>query len=705
MAFPLSDALGFGDSSTNYAPTDAATVINKYARVTAITSKTITIADPTEAFEAGDEILFQVFNVDSTSYRDYVGAWRICKIKSIDGSVLTVNNKPTKAFPADYFSHASAQISSLPHYKNFTLNSGISLKPTPFASGRGGVVALKCSGTFKLKGGHIDLTNAGLTANRTLTQYELDPSFNQLSIYTYDNALQAGFNNGDLVNHFTLNRGDGACFIIAKEFVFNSSSRIGNPNTSGVAYCRGAHYSQGRPSDVDMRGGSNILIAAESVTSFETKCLAKYRSGNNSVSPSAAESSYGLASCCIATETDLPLDEALYSHEVLSDPARLHRTFNISGFGDGSDGSKTNPTSLLNNYARITDINDARNILTYTGKTTAGLAKFKVGALVMIHPSVGEAGYVQFAGRFHVATIVGLTSSKITLDKPLPSVSGYTFARYDWQVITIPQFSSFTLSNEYAATLKYSNGKGGICAIAVSGTCTINGGLINVTGKGGAKPYGAKGLKHISNAGMATRLPIGAGHGSVFILAKNLVISGNARLGATYPGYYYGGYSFQKSDFGNPTTLPVTLGSGWQGLDGSNWGDNSNLCGGGGSPQAAGKNPAGNHNGGLGSNASDGDGLQGAHVMIVADSVTGLEVGHLSTGGQSATTRTKTSKPIFTAHGGASYGGGGVYSSNSNYFGGEGGFVGGGAGAGDDDTFGTGGGSGGFAFVYANSLR
>ena len=628
----------------------------------------------------------------------------MCKIKSISGSVLTVSNKPTKIFPADYFSHATAQIISLPHFKNVTLNAGVSLKPVPFANGRGGVVAFKCSGTFKLNGGHVDLRDAGLNFQRTLTKNVEDCSMYGDSYgdpAQSDNALYAGWANGDTVNHFTLQKGDGACFIIAKKFTCHEDSRLGNPSVAGVAYCTGAHQSRTTGSFGQI-GGSTLLIAAETISDFNVKCFAKYHSGRDSSSDTGAD---GIARCYIATETaEIPVDEALYSRDVISTPDRLQKTFNVKDFGDGSDGSAANITAQINNYARITDWNDARNILTYTRKTTKGTAKFKVGSLVLINAKNNSTGYVAYAGFTHLARIVGLTSTKITIDDPLPTDGAFNLTRYEVQIVTVPQYTTFRLTLENSATIKYVDGRGGIFAIACNDTCTIDGGKINVMGKGGGNAYGKSGLKRISNAGMCRRLPVGQGHGSVFILAKNLTLANEARLGATYRGDYFGGYSFIFDQIEFPTGADVGHCYGW---------DGSFIATGtlGGCGSSGGVNKVdGKLNGGYGSNAASGDGLQGAHVLIIADKLTGFNVKYLSTGGQSSTTRVKPVRStLVTAHGGAGYGGGGSVPSTANEYEIRGGFIGGGAGIfargnSDEGSYGTGGGSSGFAFMYVNQF-
>lgn len=721
MAFDLDgQALGYGSGSTNFEPTAGDHVINAYARVTNITKKTITIADATDAskFSAGTEVLLQIVNVNSTSYRSKLGGWRVCKITAVSGNVLTVTNSPSQLIKAS-LPNTTTQIITVPTYKNFTINEGVNIKPTPYADGRGGVVAFKCSGTLNFNGGHIDLTNAGLSTARTLLAQE-DNQTTLDSQYKY-----SCWENYATQKHFTLQQGDGAAFIICKKFSGNANSRIGNPAAQGIHYQRGMAKNNswknspvGLSTGFTMTGGSTILICAGSMSSVNVKMFAKYRSAGDD------NKTRGFGRCYIASETTLRLDEACYAYDRISTPSRLTDTFNIKDFGDGSEGVGNNVSVMLNNYARVTAINDDRNILSIAAKTTSGVAKWKTGALVMVLP-MHKDGNVKYTGRFHIAHIIGIKGSKITLDAPIPYLGSFNLTFYDFQIITIPQYSSFTLSGENNTTSAYNSdkGRGGVFALACSGTCNLSGGKINVEGKGGRDPYGKDGLGYISNGGMATRLPIGQGHGSVFILAKNLIMDSSTRIGATYSGANYGGSTpFQSGNpqYGYIGSQPVDAASNDKSSnsDSSLGLDGTRGFGGQGGTHSEG------HNGGTGSNAtgakaSKEGGRQGAHVMIVADKITGFNIAAISTGGESAVKwagkYARTSNWSYVFHGGASYGGAGIHSvvdkkvsggKQIDVFAlnGSGGFVNGGSGSGNKTEFGLGGGSAGFAFVYCNEF-
>ena len=177
---------------------------------------------------------------------------------------------------------------------------------------------------------------------------------------------------------------------------------------------------------------------------------------------------------------------------------------------------------------------------------------------------------------FKLAKVLTYNGGKCSLDTTFDA----TPDDYYLQLITIPQYKNFTLSTSYAATPKFENGRGGICALAVSGTCNLNGGKLNVENKG----HGLNtGNELDGNAFMRNHLPLGNGHGSIFLLAKNLKMNSSTRIGASYSGAPISNYS--------------------------NYG---------------------------GKRGSRDFGSQGAHVLIVADKIEGLNDAAISTGGDGA---------------------------------------------------------------------
>ena len=722
MAFDINGNGGYGTGTDGNLTATAAQIINTYASVSAISGANVTLGNTSGAFTAGKEILIHVSGYKGTADTCAArGAWAVATISSINSSNgnLVLDRDVSSILGGLNISQLYVQVVSLPNYKTVTLNSGKSITCPQFTAtnGYGGLVAFKCSVELKFNGGHIDLTGKGLEAT---TLFDKGLVVNE----PHDTILRAsaGWENHRAQNHLTINYPDGACFLIAKLMTCHDDSRIGN-TTSNLNGLARSTWKTGSPTGNYYHshwGGASILIAAETIADFNPEMLAKYAI-YSSTTPTR-----GYGRCYIATKTILPCDEGLYAYDCIADTTRISRVFYCNSFGDGSFGDKTNYKTQLNNYAAVTAIDTTRKVATINKKTTEGLAKFETGAMVMVH--ITQKTDIQYAGRFILAKVLGVGTNTITIDKPIPQ--RFRHDRYYMQLVTIPQFTTFTLSAENTGTPKFAEGRGGICAIAVSGTCNLSGGKINVEGKGGAPAYGEKGLNYISNAQMSEKLPIGEGNGSIFILANNLTMNTSTRLGATWTGNYLGGltrnpaspssnayvynYPNQRFEGGDLDYVDKSYNSSKPKETES---ENVTLSTGatvktfygaaGGGKRAGGDGFA--HPGGFGSNAKDGA-LQGAHILIIANKLTGLNVAALSTGGQVGTAYhsdgTKTSSGCTS--GGCGYGGAGGafnYNSTTAYMGGAGGWLGGGAGISRSGVeYVSGGGSGGFAFVYANQL-
>lgn len=676
MAFDIKNVDYYGSGAGNLTVANANTVINHYGQITAVDGNKLTIGNMSAgaSFVVGNLLFIHTsaYTGEGSVY-SHGGKWHISRITDITGDVITVK-KTIRTTPLPEGVHM--QIVSCPEYATVTLNAGTSITCPQFNAslGYGGIVAFKCSKELIFNGGHINLAGKGLPNEslRKLTQYE-------------SNTSMIAQENCDANIRLAMNYPDGVCWIAAKKLTGHEDSRIGNPSATGIAR-----------TPTITQGGSSILIAAESVENFQPAMIAK--------EPSTAGK--GRARCYIATESNLPCDEGLYAYDRISDSTRMSRVFKIRSFGDGSDGNRTDYTSQLNNYARIVEMDSTRKVFTIDSKTTTGLAKFKAGALVMIH--IGAKNYYALQGRFNLAKILDITLNKITVDTAFLEGTNFNRDKYYMQMVTIPQFENFTLAKENAATPKWENGIGGICAIACSDTCDLSDGTLNLVGKGGAVSGGAGMLKYISNAQMAERLPVGEGNGSVFLLAKNLKMNQTTRIGGTWTGYAYGGgRSGSGSSAGwqdyNSTGDQLYNGSGKQGgtytltLDSGAKIDYS-----------GGFNSNGLYNS---SSLKQISGCQGSHILIVANQITGLCIHALSTGGQGAQMKSAGLSGVTfkeACHGGCGYGGGSgvLIRNNSSLQGGSGGWLGGGAGhyhtVGDSYIDFGGGGSAGFAFVYCN---
>ena len=675
MAYDIIAARGYGSAEAGDV-TNPQTV-NHFAAVSAVGANSITVDDATN-FPAGTEILMHIAGAQTSSaLASNLGSYKFAKVMNVSGNVLTLSTTPISASPSDYFYQAV----SVPHYQTLTISETIS--PPAFLNGVGGLLVFKAQ---KLVfSGAINLVDKGLTNadHRPLTTQEDGGILDTAQLSAYENEATA--------TNLTLQKGDGACLILAKRIDFTSSARIGDPNFHGIARCRNADDSLNRNSSYTNIGGSSIAIVAETINSFSANIISKYRS-------KTLEAGKGLARAYIATESQLPFDEGLYSADVIQKPERLADETLISDCGDGSDGIAA--SRLHNSYAKVSAISGKTFSLTKI--TSGGVAQFKRGALVMIHASFLNSNNLNHLGRFMIAKVVGVTNDSsgnlksITLNHSLDELglANFNTNTYLFQAIAIPQYSSFNVSS--SRTPKFDNGRGGIFAIAVNGICDLRGKVINVEGKGGSH-FSAD---YVSNARMKHRLPIGQGHGSVFILAKTLKLNSSSRIGATYSGNSYGGDSDTHEGGGyrgeTATNQDERGGSGYRGgqCNGNNGGFFSNAS------------KAGTYNGGL----------QGASIFIVAENIDGLCLDALSTGGQGGKSAWKngyinSSVARAGSDGGCGYGGGGATFKepyNNTYVvnneAGAGGVHGGGSGDGslDDSTRANGGGASGFCFVYHN---
>ena len=704
---------GYGDGSSGALTLTAKnTIINAYAKVTNINGKTITIDNVTNAaaFKVGALVLVQcVGRTNSAETFQYIGHWRTARITAVDGFNITLK----KSFNSLAWGSSKAifQAIVVPQYSSVTLPANTSITCPQFNSttGTGGVVAFLCSGDLTFDGGHINLGGKGYqtASDRPLHPFESDRSW-------------TGFENYKKKGYLPINYPDGAAFIVAQKMTCHEDSRIGNVDSYGTARVA-------LSADSTKHGGSNIMLAAGTISSFEPKMISK--------TPSVA-SGRGWPGCYIATGTCLPCDEGLYAYDRISDENRVRDIFKIKNYGTGAHGSPDAKQIVkqLNSYAAISTIDKTRKIFTITNRDDNGIAKFEAGALVMIRADRKESGNHQYVGRFIITKILAIESpNKVYVETAFPNLTNVNTTKYNFQMVAIPQFADFTLAKTNSATPKYENGRGGIVAIAVSGTCDLSGGQLLVEGKGGCPAGNTKGLNFISNAQMAEKLPIGKGNGSVFILANNLVMNSDTRIGASWTGDAFGGAPdgvitgyglLSGTQFPNAVSgafMPGAIRS-------------YKILNGAGSQGGAVEAPNGlTYHGGFNCNGyiENEDGTtsptsyQGAHVLIVANKITGLNPAAISTGGQGggAIYNSGAHKLQEARNGGCGYGGGGGYLTDKisgtwivNYesAGGNGGYLGGGGGnytvygkssADVNYAYCFGGGSGAFCFIYCNKYE
>lgn len=679
--------------------------LNSYARVTAISGDSITIDDATaihgsyEDFTEGAEILLHASTAADSAASQYIGAKFIATVTAVNGNILTLNKNANDFIPADEFGKYNVQAVTVAQFRNLTLPAGISIQPIGYSDSTyvGGIVALKCSGSLIFDGGHIDLQNRGIP--NTTAAKALRPLTLQETNGTANTDIYSAWENAQGFEQFTLNCGDGAVFIAAKKIVFNENSRIGNTTTDGVQFQRG-YYSGGVP----RQGGASIILIADELENFDVKCISKRRTDT---------AGKGLGRCYIASNTILRNDEGLYAYDILTDPSRAMSTMNVKDFGNGNLGSVTNVATQINNYALVTAISADRKTLTYSGKTVDGIAPITRGALVMIHAShKNNPTGVEDSGKFVLAHVLSDNGTDITIDHSAPDV---TFENVYMQIVSVPQYANFTLSKKYKEILGWADGVGGIFAIAVKDTCDLSGGTIDTRRLGTYKVsknyYGAEGLATIGNNQDRDKLPIAQGNGSVFILAQNLIMNENTRIGGVWDGSVTGGIAtksnYNKKKYGGyfgesgPNTSSTQTGG--SGAGGGKYSSDGST------------NYTTSHEGGYGSagcrtyGTTGYRGCQGAHIMIIADTIQNFTLKAISTGGSNRTLdgNATLSEDYVAVGGGAGYGGGGSHLryiiNNSSYYdskdgGGAGGYNGGGSCKANYCA----GGSAGWCFIYCN---
>lgn len=701
MAFDLNKVGGYGSGSLGTA-IDPTQLLNSYAHVTGWTKNTITTeaplgTTPLKNFGPNNEIMLHVSaaKTSMTEAPDLLGKYLFTKITKMEGSstlTLTVDKDIDAAFGT--FSTVDAnlivQAITVADFVSLTLTPNVSIAPLAWDSSKkcGGIVVIKCSDTLRFNGGKINLRNAGLMneTERPWTKQERKTGPNEDA-----RTPTSCWENFDTEEHFMLNCGYGAAMLIANNYANDSSqSRIGDPDGAGVA--RLGHLGRNHA----VNGGSTILGIFNNMlgSEFNPSIIAKFR-----VTGTRGWQGYGR--CCLVSNSILPNDEGLYAYDTFTDSTRVYRNLNVRSFGSGELGNSAAPSNSFNNYAHVTGISSDGRQFTYNNKTTDGVVKFAQGALVMFHVSEKKGNNVDHLGQFVLGHIVSDNGRQIILDTSVERIGTTTLAnQYECQLITIPQYHNLSINSTYGGSTPWNATSkiGGICAVAVSGELDLQSGCINMFGKGGANAYGEQGLGSIGNVQDREKLPIGNGNGSVFILANKIHMNSFTRIGAPYDGARFGGHGRNVNESQN---------GGYSGYDWENYGG-SGFSGG---EAYTWQWSFGNRKvtnmlvGGFGSNGLPGTrggrgSYQGAHIMIIADTIISFSLHAISTGGEGGLA-TRLGDAYAYAHGGAGYGGAGDDYGTGE---GSGGYNGGGAGGGCGNG-GPGGGSSGWAFIYANNTE
>lgn len=666
----------------------AGSVVNSYAQVTAISTTSITLSATNRIdggnvqFTAGEEIFVHV-SASINGDKEYLGKWTFAEITSVSGNVLTLDRNITGDIPAATLQKYYVQALTVPFFYGTTTAEPVrnTIAPPAYDVTKycGGILVLKAqtwamgSGTVSDYG--INLRDRGIP----VTHKNLRPWFAYEQEGILDTDSYAGWENAMLEHRLPLNAGDGAALIYTSAAgSFGYIEYVGNPVSKGVRFCRGASDSPNLPANVTNIGGSTVLMIGRGRSAnILSDWAAKYRS-------TSSEQGQGLGARMFVTANingNNYNEGGLYSH------MRTHHDLPsnlkiVGGFGDGSFGSVTDiavAKKQMNNYALITttSTNATYNTkkINYARKTTTGLAPIQAGALVMVQIFNTLNWTTADTVICHILDDNGTT---FTLDKTVN-----LGANRQAMVVSIPQFKNFTLDGTNEATPKYSNGIGGIFAIACSGTCNLSAGKIGVGAKGGV-PINTTDPTLIERY---DRLTLGAGNGSILILANAITMSTDTRIGSAAEGNSgnkLGGRGFNGTVSNGVATLSLgATQGGFRGKVPSGTSNTGGYGGGGG---------AGNHPGGFCGNGThdaaitnlNNFGMQGAHILIISTTITNFNIYAIHTGG---------SGYVAQHYGGAGYGGGGAGN------GGGGGYRGGGGG-----DFGSGG-SAGYAFIYCNTFK
>lgn len=750
MSFDVDAAGGYGSGSLGDV-TNPDGQINSYALVSSFGTHTDGFSDPLTIVKftndtkyysngiyhdltdnnsiKGVEVMIVNFAQTTSGSQNRLGEYRICKVvgkgavREDDGTIsehiLRLDQNINSVFVGV---NCYKMIITIPHFKNLTLTNGNYLttqRPRIGNTGDfwcGGYVAFKCSGTFTMEGSSG--INLQLCGHMPLLSDSYRQKTTQEANGLLDTDLYAGVENSIAKDHLILNRGDGACWVLARSIVSSGSARIGNPEKFGVQYCRGATDSPNRPSGATIHGGSTICVVCQYWTGFSPEIISKYKSGTDT------ETTYwhGLARAYLAInsrDASMIPDEGLYALDTPKTLRRPKSDCNIGGFGRGTQGSMSfnttqSMTKCFNDYLSIHSVaDDGYRVVCHGFSTDVDpLITRENGSLVMIHMTQKSAGATYENGRFFLARVVSSSSDGTIINHPCT----FNPETHYVQMIVIPEFTDLTIKGTYSHTQAWYQRAGGIFAIACSGTCNLSTAVIDLTAKG---TFLNNTNKLMDNSNMRNRLPIGQGNGSAFILAKNLVLSLSTRIGGTYSGVEYGGNAVKYKSSASATPQ-FTAQGGYAGVDGTA-GDKCDpeYIGTAGWGGGAGTNPYSGHNGGWFSNAPDADpdnsyptGYQGAHIFIAADTITNFNLAAISTGGAgggpiSGATTYSTHKG---GNGGAGYGGGGYPRITGTAitgfaYGGSGGYRGGGGSTSSPSSnYYTGGGGAGACFIYCNNV-
>ena len=207
---------GFGSKTTNGTVIAANTQINSYGIITSIIdAKTFAVSawdNGSYTPAIGGELLIHITAPKSTTDAAYplVGLYAFAKIESIDGKLVALSREISTENGYDFTLDSSlldtyyVQVISVPKYASLTINSGKTVTPLTWNTGKGGgIVAFRTEGDCTING---SILTHGKGAGRWDTQQ---------------------MTNAKLIDRFLCSQGGGVFIVCGGTLTIGSSARLG----------------------------------------------------------------------------------------------------------------------------------------------------------------------------------------------------------------------------------------------------------------------------------------------------------------------------------------------------------------------------------------------------------------------------------------------------------------------------------------------
>lgn len=338
----------------------------------------------------------------------------------------------------------------------------------------------------------------------------------------------------------------------------------------------------------------------------------------------------------------------------------------IGGLGTGALKNVTkienNNNVQINAYAHVTKIVNNTTV-EVDGVVNSAYSRFVAGEEVVFHVFGCLTADSTDIGLYTFTHIKSVTGNTVTFTSAIPVID---LTKYACQLVTVPNFNNLTVNNAMLRPYYNADGKCGyIVIVKCNGTLDLrNNGKLITEGNGlpcpeNVWPITGTGLLHpraysMSNNTLREHWVVSQGNGMVVIICKNLLLSHNSRLGATWSGTNGKGVADNQGGKGGDADGHFG-GAGGSTRDG-NWNGCITPLSEIQKPTPAGcsglQNVSSNNNSRL--YAAKG----GACVFIAAENISGFCLDAISTGGEGGWNWCFGYKSRST-NGGAGYGGGG----------------------------------------------